>query len=635
MAKKQRFASVRIRSAVIATSMLGVLLVSLALAQWFTTTIGASGRPIPRVVSHLITPLEVELPEDWQRVPNSNVTPDTLAVFSNPDHPGHQFRVVFRRLATPATPIDILQQTITQLKGSEPFESIYHTSVRDGSMWITHYIGVLGGQTNRLHHLSILTEDAQRYWVLDLSEPLDEISNIVAQTNLMHQICQSVTDHGLLDAEQMDLKRAAIWFDAPSSLRTRIPNGWDPVQPVLYIPHSVDPQLWLIRLRCVPPISTTSENNPLSPATLLAQRFEWLAGRPPSPSEQRSASLHGVRAWSVVMNRTADAAFSHQLWYVQPHVGRAILVEVLLDGPATHIDEQRIITLVEAAVSTDPEQDAADDWGERHRMDAARDRGVAISDRQRGTVSRFDEEWSYHLINGLNGAVVGFAVEHILPAQPDRELPRRGRSKTVILGTVRAEIDQQWAVAQGGSGYRAIVQRSIASRHGGPLQWVMTQKRVLEHETLSATHLTATGQETTWSVPVPLGYILPAYEDIWPLEGQNLPALVWLSRNHLLPQPYWIDAAPANSDSSALELRIRPMMGMDADILTLDQTGRVVQYRWVDRGNRSNARVQGARRVDRDVLLEQISVDELERLHEELSRDDYPEMSGHSDASMR
>ena len=95
------------------------------------------------------------------------------------------------------------------------------------------------------------------------------------------------------------------------------------------------------------------------------------------------------------------------------------------------------------------------------------------------------------------------------------------------------------------------------------------------------------------------------------------------------------DAAPANSDSSAMELRIRPMMGMDADILTLDQTGRVVQYRWVDRGNRSNARVQGARRVDRDVLLEQISVDELERLHEELSRDDYPEMSGNSDASMR
>jgi hypothetical protein len=163
----------------------------------------------------------------------------------------------------------------------------------------------------------------------------------------------------------------------------------------------------------------------------------------------------------------------------------------------------------------------------------------------------------------------------------------------------------------------------------------MTEKRVLEHETLSATHLAATGQESTWSVPVPLGYILPAYEDIWPLGGQNLPALVWLSRNHLFPQPYWIDAAPASSDSSAMELRIRPMMGMDADILTLDQTGRVVQYRWVNRGNRSNVRVQGARRVDRDVLQEQISVDELERLHEELSREDYLEMSGHSDASMR
>ena len=623
MARNPRFESEKVRFNVVAALMLGVLLVSLASAYWFSTSHDPlRTRPV-NLLTLQIGDLTLGIPETWQQAETDGpANRHPLAVFVDPENTNCRLTITLREMSAPATPVDVLYHTLDRLRQGQLFRTHDQRTLRYGSKFAVFYVGSLNSGPNQVVHcVTVLSEDAQRYWILDLSETVSGRWNFT-NAGLLYQIAHSMTDHGLLDATLQQLHDASIWFTPPPGLRALVQTDWDGASPLTMLPPFDGTLLSVTRLRSVPDHQVSGSDDPLSPRLLIRDQFEHEMGRQPLDSEIQELTISGVSAYRAVMNRVHDREFSRQLWYVRPHDRRGLLIEVLFDSsllPPISIPET-VTQLIEASLATTP--GSLSHWSGPDAIDRATERGVEIVQRQMEQFPRLVQpRWVYHLIDGIDD-VVGFMVERVLPIRPTEEMQLHGRTKAVLFSQLRFEFDSVWSAARDGYRSRQQVRRYVIRPQRSDV--TSAEESVFDDGELTFSSVRVDGQKQEWSVPVPDGYVRAYCEDLWPVDDRDLPALVWMSQDRLPPSPCWITVA-GQSAGRVTALRIRRMMSMDADMVHLDDHQQVHHAQWPYRSGRTVAGAQASRRVPKEVLVSRVRwfAEHEQEVIEELDRDDY------------
>ena len=623
MPRQFSIASPLVRSVATTAAMVLILLGALGMAHLLSTS--------RQMVRQRIGTLELPIPPDWALAPS--VPPakgfEVQAQFHNSS--GTRRLVVGLLAAGPTQePIQALNRALNLLLDEQHRATFKLLSKPEGFRPGLR-LGVLatgrsGGGGDAVDHVAIaMTEDGRRYWTLWLSLERADATQLLGEVSRLTRICGASVDHQRRDAKAEDFRAARLNPAAPAqlpglSLRARSDVSRPAGTPIEFAGLTERPglQMQMARILGTVDAAVDDASDPLSPPALLRATFREALGRLPVDAEQWSGRIDlpggaGVNAWRVSYplvyadvgdGRSLVSSLSRTVYYVRLARGRGMVIELTGDESLEELRRSWVPRLVDA-LAPPPSVAAAGGFGE------AVERGVALIDAQQKQMPHQLEAGTRYYLLEHYGKSIGFGVERDTIAAPGQR-PWQGRRWMATAGPTTSHL-VQWAGSADGQRFWWL--RTF--QHAGEVS-AGGQQLVRDGAELSLKRISADQTyELVWSTVVERGYLSPMSASFWPAawlaEAGAEPILIWQSADAASPpRPCWVDRITAGDSEpngeSELHLRLRPMMSLDADHLTIDGAGRVVaryhEGRWPATDSAGSARGAVVRTVTRQVVLE-------------------------------
>ena len=590
--------------------MLAVLLAALGIAH-----LQSAGR---QMRTKRVGPLELPIPPGWALIDGDNIF--GLEVHAQFQNKSRDRRLIVglldpgpRRLPRSALARAVVlllnddqQKTYTRLLGPLAFRTGLSIGLQvSGSS--------RSGEASTTQTLAVLTENGLRYWVVCLVSdryPAD----LSLEHVLLNRICQGAIDHQRRNATADDMRDARLNPHAApvllkQSLLPRVDVTHRPGEPIELVPATGRPVLRTAR---------------------VLGTFD--------PPTENSVD---AETWSVIYSSDAEAAapradgLSRTVYYVRLDDGQGMLIEVAgvakAQSPLPGSPHPWGLTIVSAF---GPEQ------GSGQNAIVERDDAVAKGESlveaiRRQMPQQIEPGLTYHLFERY-GQPVGFGVTRTTTDMPG-PLPWSSRAWLVSVGQSSRRVVEQWSSSADGLRFSSTHASGVPNA-AGAIGWHLA----CDGDELWLNQLLPNGtQQPVWSAAPPPGYLSRPATGYWPVDwlgamgdGQ---ALIWVSNSRLRPRPCLVDISRPHDNADApsdgyLELRVRPLMALDADRLTIDRAGRVVAWYHAHGGtptvdNRPLHAVAGtttARTVTRQVVLDVFGdvAPQLETWEQETLNDD-------------
>ncbi len=595
------------RSVAVGSVMVGVLIGSLTLAYALTTVRqepwalgGEANGPVKRVS---VDDVEIAVPESFTLDTHTDLYHelDSQAVFIDPSTSNRKLLVGGIARSVPRAPLVALNQMLNSLvaesvrKSLQPWQPVLNFRVNNTTGAL--YAGLATGPNgDQIHMIGVLTEDGRRYWVIHLSHLVQQralaLDALEANRRLIGSVFQSADGQYLRDAQPTDFSTLGLSVADHDAIRelglqTRIEMNSTPgLEPILLVPDDPQARVKLLRLRGEVDTGQSDPSQPLSPASLLSAIFKSTQGRPPTKNELWSGSVNGAEAWRCDYPDPV-AGITRQVWYARLSPTRSVLIELLCEPHALARTAKLVHPLIAALQPNTIDQPSPID---SQSVKSAINRGRLITQWQRTRLAELTEtELNYQLIEESK-QVIGWQISQAMPWTKEDPSGLQGRTLAAMqLHQQDLLFNQNWKLGVNGSRY--VIDTSWSLQN--PINMRNT-KRVeqarLKNGRLIQTRRLPKPEAQQWSQPVPDPFILPMAEEIWPINDQTAwqkdDALVWISQGTKPPQPYWIkwvqDESTRTADPMSQPqnlLLLRPLMNLDADQLTIDEQGRVIEYR--------------------------------------------------------
>ncbi len=607
---------------------------SLALAYALTVsrqvpwTIGYTEDAQSRGVS--VEGLELKIPERFEPVITADPPTPAAGVTAYTDRstPQRRLKVSLLSNTRPRAPLPALNQAINvfmsnaQRRSFKPWQPV--APIRIGSFTGAWYAGLnQTPQGEDLHLIAVLTQDARRYWLIQLNHFVDEPSLVFeamkVNSHLIRLIIGSATGSYLRQASPTDFTSAGLaWLTPtadtdlpgvlPAGLTARVPTHNRGHGPILLIPEDSKARLHLLRVRGV--LDTESQTG-LSPQTWLAQTFENQEGRPPRPDEFSSQQIGNTQLWRLTLV-LKSAMLVRQTWYASLGHGRAVLIEAVCDPRAL----AQCGAWIEPLLTTWQQRLDANAPAAPALEDAVA-RGEHIAQWQHRHLSQLmPPGWSYYLTEE-DSRLIGWQIERVLPRVNGDPMPIQGKFwLNWRIGAHLATLTRTWQAGLDGRSMAMDSRTTILSPETGKQTTTQDQIRV-DGQRITIEQVKANGQTHRNTVDAPQPLILPIAEEVWPvrLEDGWHPdgALVWMSYGEDTPQPYWVDqleqpqwggTSQADHAPPAAVVRVRPLMSLDADLLSLNENAAMLRYETQQPTGTFAGATVVARRVTREELIE-------------------------------
>ena len=599
-------ASARLRSAVTTAVMLLILLAALGTARLMSTDPDTGTGP------QRVGTLELSVPHAWRRAATAAPAPG-LQVHARFDSRSGDRQLTVALLPdgparAPLDAVDLALNLLLDERQRLTFQPLYGAASARVGTWLVFTVtgGTGGGGAEAAHVAAVLTEDGGRYWILWLHLPrwrYPQKADVDRAERRLRAICRTAIDHQRRDAAAADFEAARLNPTAPAmipgtTLRARCDLDRSPGDPIELI--AAEGQSLLPRARVLGTFDSGVDDpdDPLSPVRLLQATFRDATGRVAGDHEQWAGRIDlgtagaSVAAWRVTWESGAVPAdaerspaerWSRAVYYLRLPGGRGMLVE--LTGQASGSEERN--AWVPALVSALAPPGEAGGSGQAG-FAAAVERGAALVD---AVHQRMPEQvqpgMSYDLLERF-GYPIGFGVTRTAVRSRDGPPSWSGQRLQRTATSLAANQVTQWAGSLDGWSFSwrrnsrppgqtaTVVEHLIGDRAN------LGARRTLADQT----------QESLWVAARPLSYLSPLALDAWPVawltEADGGPALVWQCADPALPpRPYWVELVKAGQTTSVddrlVQLRLRPLLALDADRLTIDRTGRTVARYHVQR----------------------------------------------------
>jgi len=630
------------RTVITSIVMAGVLVVSLGLAYAVTVTrqkpwaIGYEDNV--QVVPVTVGALHLQVPDQFESIDETTTSLngfDALALFADQSAPGRTLRIGAITETRPRPPLAALNGMLNTLLSTQALQNIKQwqpvINFRVGTFFGAWYAGLHRATDGEyLHLMAVLTEDARRYWIIQLSHTIGEPSLVLeamkVNSRLIRLITGSASGRYLQEATPVDFQAAGFPQADPPASKTPahwLPPGlWARVtadnvgqEPILLALNDDQPYLHTLRMRCVIDMERSANSDPpnspdpLSPKTRLTQLFKDAAGRPPRPDELWTGHLDDIPLWRI-SHTNAPGTLIRQTWYAGTGNGRGLLFEILSEPQALAHASKWIKPLVTAFREHTTALSESDPTAQ-----AAIDRGRALAQYQLKTLpQRLTPGWGYY-ITRKNGLPIGCQIDRVMPINPSDPEVRRGFAELIRrVGTRDIQIHQQWQTDLGNNEF-SILSRWVTHHTQTGKEFTSIEKLQLRDHQLTAYTTRPQGEDLTWSVGVPEGFIWPMAEDIWPPDTSGIreptEALVWMTHTRGPPRPYWVQTptrrpshgSPITGETPTL-LLIRPMMSLDSDLLAIDRQGKAVRYLSKQFTNSSGGATLETQKIDPNELIQ-------------------------------
>lgn len=593
MAQTSLAQSDRLRTAVLTAVMLALLAAALAAAHLLTEARTRSRWQSLTWNMTRVESLELPVPTQW-RV-NTRATRNPLLGAQSQFISGNGVHLLVAELrpgGLSREPLDVLNLAVSLVLAPQQrrhFEAIapaklFHAPPLSG-IRVLALSGDEGARTN--HALSVFTEDGRLYWVIALSRTLPADEPLKRQNlfddALLSRLCEQAVDHRRRDAGAKDFTDSGLRGTDDLSrlsvpMKPRVNVDRSPGDPIDLLALAERAAVRHVRVRGTLDAGADDPADPLHPGRVLADMFRQATGREPDAGDRWHGPLAApdgkqYQAWRLIFHSGGSAdptptsrrtATSQVLYYIRGDSGLALLAQARVAREA----EQALAKLAgELAASIAPIV-ARDDFA------IVRKRGIALAEQiYRHAAASLKPTERYYLLEQDHQAV-GFAVERIVP-QTSGNLRWRGHA-SVVAGAGRGASQMQWAASDDASLFwwtqtpAGVEEDQVVALH-------LNGRR--DELTLNAVHTDASEHEL-WSVPRPASYISPMAADYWPTTDEGAPgadpALLWFSDGASRPLPYLATAAVEDGQRRVF---LRPLLGLDADILTVDDAGKVqVRY---------------------------------------------------------
>jgi len=617
--------------------MIGVLVGSLASAYTLVAARRqpwlAKSTPKSSFIPVNIGDLQLQLPKqiaNSNRVVSSNELFDLSVLLTDSIAKNRQLLVAVIREFRPRSPLVVLNQMLNQLipqksrSTSRPWQPA--TNFRSESLIGASYGGISQSVAGyRLNLIAVLTEDGRRYWTIHINHLIEKPSlvtkAIVINRQLMANIINGAVGQNLRDATAKDFFTAGLG-DSDSLNQSEMPN-WVPVglrpriginscgqDPILLIPNNYLARVAVLRIRGVIDTGRQQPHDPLSPVSLLTDRFTEAHGKQPVGQELWTGRVADMPVWRIALTATNQSLVRY-LWYAQIGPSKGTLVELLCEPEALASTIKWIAPLLEA-IKTKLKTDASP----KFTLTSAIDRGRKIAHGQMDSVASRGQSPRACVLIEENQRLIGAQLE-MTTITAERDQPFQGyvNSLRMLNSPKMVQIQQWWQVPADGSQFLLISRFSSHQPNQTDRLLYITRMQLSENQ-ITFKRTTTNGPEELWSHRVPEGFVLPMAEETWPkgidLGNNEAQALVWMTRSRHRPKPFWIRLSSVARDSSgtspdsqaAYEMWIRPLMSLDSDHLTYDDQGNLLSYNSSRINRWTNGAIVRATRVDEQLATE-------------------------------
>ena len=614
MNRSSRFSSDTARSVVITAIMAGVLIGSLGLAYALTVQQHrrsgvSSSATSTAFLSTRVGDLELGLPASWNRSPgqpNPSSSLTNLALFIDPTVSDRQLVVGLERdssLRDPATAFRALYGKVladTQRQGLRALHQL--RPIETGAFSGVRYTGLSNSdQGPQLHLVAVISEDARRYWVVYLRHTISQslvFESFQANDELLTRMLDDTTSLAYraataADFQAVDLPAAFLQATADAGMTAttrRLGLPQEPIRLTLADPNTPDtpetPIEGHLQLRVRGEIDTGIDDptHPLSPTSLLAQRYEQASGQALPAGGVQRVTVESSPTWltSQLIN---DKALIRHVCYARIGPGRGILIEAVADLPGARDALRSIEELISVAVAlheSDDHETQADDRQTASEFEQAITRGVEVAKHITDQLpTLLKPGWRYGLIL-KDGLVIGGYADQAWQDNTTSQPTLRGRNVAVFASQPPKWVQLHWQSTIDGTAFSYRWQLS-----GGPGAPNAERKLDLEGQKLTLSESLAGEQRVVWSIERPRGYVLPIVEERWPADPRSLTdpgegAVIWAGPEEMPPSPHWaqwVDAGSTTNSSPPIPehtryvLFNRPLMEIDGEYRAVDHDG--------------------------------------------------------------
>lgn len=596
-------------------SMVLLLVISMLLALAFTRVYrnnnyfaNLAANSVSRLYG--IGSMQIELPPNWQRVPNPQGTTRTGGVsrqFINTQRPDEQLYISLLNLPVITSPTQILTMITQRMKLSANHPVSFTTTVRHGHRTILlaslqdgndHQADVL------LYHIAIFTDTGSQHGVViftqsiskrDLKrhdsrfglEPIELITDIASQAvfrDLQPASAQTLQDAGLANLPE---EQADNWM-----LATTLDGGEH--QPVLLLPRKGPEDFWLARVRSSPLLTLSAPDQDAalySPEQLLMQTVHTNTKEDSAPESTPIRTQSGpFTIWRWTYSTSSNDPHLHgERWYVvQPHdtlaVAPGVLVIDLICSPdqrdAVVKQLEQALPLLQPAVR---QQASAAEADTRQAIE----RGQAIARTLNRDLNKRIPHASDYGHYAFGRQSIGLMLTQTGPG--DRDQVMRSRTLLIQTRTPRFLYEQRWAITADASQWWINGHMTVhdLEQPDEPAQW--HDRLEFASSTLRSINLASENNTASvnWSSPTPDTFVSSIVLDYFPPEALEAwankpPALIWTPRGLRKMQAVLMEVRrSANaSDKATWQVILRPPAALDPVVFRVNAQGITTFSQW-------------------------------------------------------
>ncbi|MCC7147456.1 MAG: hypothetical protein IT443_13510 [Phycisphaeraceae bacterium] len=609
MPKRELQLSPSARALMLALVMAMFLVVSLGLAWWFSL----SRRP-PAPLT--LTPtqageLELSLPQNW--TPQPDLAPPILHQplgLAEPDQL-HR-RLIAGRLpdgplrspslvANHALGLVLANLEPGALRRTTPQRLRLDHAVAEFSMILTS-----GGQK---HFLAVLTLDGRRYWIIDLAgslqAPLEDLRQVNQELQQDRQLFESILASANLKAalpvDSPDYQAAGL-TGAPHPNLAAWRNPSIPSVPVVYFrPTQAGPALQWARVCVTEDIYAPDDNDPLSPAMILARRYQSLHDKPPTAQELGVGRINNLPFHRLLLDTQESNQIFRHVWLIRLPQRRVMLVELTGEFAASRelatVLPALLASFAQPPAETAPPPATAAAPPPSVPLAELAQRGSTLVRKQLQLLAQNAAAQPQPYVQETDGSPVGW--ELVKRALHNDEPRIRLSSLGALGGTLLFK--NTAALATDGSAFHLEVALQELDDQGQPSAAAL-QRLEFTDQKLSFT-VEPAQPDRNWTIPGLQPLLAPVADLFWPIDAlpSAQPCLIWMSVGSLRPLPCLItaDAPPAASTAPAPPptsppapatpaqasevqslwvVQVQPLLCQDISRYWLDSKGTVVRY---------------------------------------------------------
>lgn len=529
--------------------------------------------------------LTFRVPDRWQPPPDG---PDAVAgieILIAVQDPAAPRRIVVGALQSdaPRSPAAALDQAIRLLRAGRGWAAggaappLSASAWRWGMMTGLRHAGM--DTAGVLHHITVLTTDARRYWLVWLSQPADHPSLYQPDEALLHEgVCRTLATRRWRPADDADRRRVGL--DGPVPAMPELPEavalvraGQAPESPLLIAADGGEPGVLLLSV--VASFDTSIvEPSDLPPTEDLLLRALAQASVPRPHDQLHTGHVHKRPAWRADFT-PKHAHLTRSLWFLRLRGGRAAVLELLASPPL----RPRGLGWIQSVAKAMDANLAPPLETSRSVVSAALARGAELGDAVRRVFATHCRPGqTYHLFTE-GRQPLGCALHDILSRGMDPAMPLRGLTRQLWLQPGRAVmVGFTWQASPDLT--RMRLEQHPPVRTDGDRDWLDGRRlEVSEGRITVSRALTGDRWRSVTSGAAPRAYIPPIADDNLPVERlqswSDQPAILWMSHGASVPEPYWAHAGTATDGT--VTVRLRPLVGVATTRLTLAPDGRVIQ----------------------------------------------------------